>query len=179
MKATRPHSSRQRYRRFVGDYRQRRLDALADAADGRAPADVAKAPDAGTAAAPGAPPAAGSTKRRAYVREYLRWLWPYRWAVAAVFALALGAAGLQMVEPLFMRFIIDRVLTNTTLDRAARLRLLNLAGGTFVLVVVLSNLVGLVKDYRQRLLNVRVMLSLRRALFERLLHLPLPKSRAR
>jgi ATP-binding cassette subfamily B protein/subfamily B ATP-binding cassette protein MsbA len=31
------------------------------------------------------------------------------------------------------------------------------------------------KDYRQRLLNVRVMLSLRRALFDRLLHLPLPK----
>ena len=31
------------------------------------------------------------------------------------------------------------------------------------------------KDYRQRLLNVRVMLSLRRSLFDRLLHLPLPK----
>ena len=30
-------------------------------------------------------------------------------------------------------------------------------------------------DYRQRLLNTRVMLSLRRSLFERLLHLPLPK----
>ena len=33
----------------------------------------------------------------------------------------------------------------------------------------------MLKDYRQRLLNVRVMLSLRRALFDRLLHLPLPK----
>ena len=31
------------------------------------------------------------------------------------------------------------------------------------------------RDYRQRLLNVRVMLSLRRSLFDRLLHLPLPK----
>ena len=31
------------------------------------------------------------------------------------------------------------------------------------------------KDYRQRLLNVRVMLSLRRSLFERLVHLPLPR----
>ena len=33
----------------------------------------------------------------------------------------------------------------------------------------------MLKDYRQRLLNVRVMLSLRRSLFDRLLHLPLPK----
>ena len=33
----------------------------------------------------------------------------------------------------------------------------------------------MLKDYRQRLLNVRVMLSLRRSLFDRLLHLPLPR----
>ena len=33
----------------------------------------------------------------------------------------------------------------------------------------------MLKDYRQRLLNMRVMLSLRRSLFDRLLHLPLPK----
>ena len=31
------------------------------------------------------------------------------------------------------------------------------------------------RDYRQRLLNTQVMLSLRRSLFDRLLHLPLPK----
>jgi ATP-binding cassette subfamily B protein/subfamily B ATP-binding cassette protein MsbA len=80
-----------------------------------------------------------------------------------------------MVEPLFMRFIIDRVLLNSSLDRAARISILNLAGAAFVTVVVVSALVGLLKDYRQRILNVRVMLSLRRTLFERLLHLPLPK----
>ena len=42
-------------------------------------------------------------------------------------------------------------------------------------VAVLSNLVDALRDYRQRLLNVHVMMSLRRSLFERLLHLPLPK----
>ena len=42
-------------------------------------------------------------------------------------------------------------------------------------MIVVSNLIGALKDYRQRLLNTRVMLSLRRSLFERLLHLPLPK----
>ena len=48
-------------------------------------------------------------------------------------------------------------------------------GGLFVGVVVLSRLIGAVKDYRQRRVNVDVMLSLRRSLFDRLLHLPLPK----
>lgn len=117
----------------------------------------------------------GSGKRRRYFREYLSWLRPHRVAVGAVFGLALVGAGMQMVEPLFMRFIIDRVLLNSGLDAAGRLGQLHLAGGTFLGLILLSNLVGALKDYRQRLLNTRVMLALRRALFERLLHLPLPK----
>ena len=89
--------------------------------------------------------------------------------------LALSVAGLQMIEPLFMRFIIDRVLLNASLDTASRLTRLHLAGALFVGVVIASNVVSVLRDYRQRLLNTRVMLSLRRSLFERMLHLPLPK----
>jgi ATP-binding cassette subfamily B protein/subfamily B ATP-binding cassette protein MsbA len=74
-----------------------------------------------------------------------------------------------------MRFMIDRVLLNAALDTAARLTRLHLAGAIFLAVIIFSNLLGALKDYRQRLLNVRVMLSLRQALFDRLLHLPLPK----
>src|SRR5947209_12235339 len=40
---------------------------------------------------------------------------------------------------------------------------------------MLSHVGGGFKDFRQRILNTRVMLTLRRALFDRLLHLPLPK----
>jgi ATP-binding cassette subfamily B protein/subfamily B ATP-binding cassette protein MsbA len=155
-----PRSSRQRYRGFVEDYKHRRLD------DGTAPSGNGSAPVA---------PSDRKGKRREYVREYLRWLRPHRYAVAGVFALALVTAGLQMIEPLFMRFIIDRVLLNQGLDAAARMTRLNFGGALFVVVIVLSNLVNLTKDYRQRILNVRVMLSLRRALFERLINLPLPR----
>jgi ATP-binding cassette subfamily B protein/subfamily B ATP-binding cassette protein MsbA len=91
-----------------------------------------------------------------------------------VFGLALLSAGLQMIEPLFMRHIIDRVLLDTALQPAERLRELNLVGGAFLAVVVVSNLCLLLKDFRQRLLNAKVMLSLRRAVFNRMLHLPLP-----
>ena len=155
-----PRSSRQRYRRFLQDYKEKRLDALADAEENGAAADA---------------PRAEPGKRREYLRDYLRWLWPHRWATAAVFGIALVAAGVEMIEPLFMRFIMDRVLLNADLDTPARLSRLHMAGAAFVGVIVLSNLLGALKDYRQRLLNTKVILSLRRSLFRRLLHLPLPR----
>jgi len=151
-------SSRTRYREFRRAYREHRLDDAQS--QGQAPAP------AGTDA-PG--------KRREYLREYIKWLWPYRYAVAVVFVFALLSAGLDMIEPLFMRFIVDRVLLDPSLDRAARFVRLNLAGFVFLGVILGSNLFSALKDYRQRILNLRVMLSLRRALFDRMLHLPLPR----
>jgi ATP-binding cassette, subfamily B, bacterial len=152
--------SRHRYREFVQKYRLRQLDDPAET---------------GQDAPPPAARGLMGGKRREYLRDYLRWLWPHRYAVVGFFILALVTAGLEMIEPLFMRFIIDRVLLNTALDAATRMSHLNTAGAFFVAVILASNLIKVVKDYRQRLLNVRVMLSLRRSLFDRLLHLPLPK----
>ena len=166
----RPRSSRRRYLEFVEDYRRKRLDEATDAAGG-APAVGGEGPGD---EAPPAPRASRGT-RRAYVKEYLRWLRPHRVAIGTVAVFALVVAGLQMIEPLFMRFIIDKVLLNTGLDPATRLARLNLAGAAFLSAIILSALLGVAKDYRQRLLNTRVMLSLRRSLFHRMLHLPLPR----
>jgi len=152
-------SSRQRYREFVTAYKAGRLDAATEGGDGAAPPSGSER----------------RTKRREYLREYVRWLRPYRYALAGVFALALLVAGLEMIEPLFMRHIIDRILLNAGLDPTSRLVRLNLTGAAFVLVILLSNLLGALKDYRQRLLNVRAILALRRSLYQRLLHLALPR----
>ena len=89
-------SSRQRYRAFVEKYKQRRLDELSEAGSSPKPAEEQKP--------------AGGPKRREYMRDYFRWLRPYRYAVAVLAVLALARAGLEMIEPLFMRFIVDRVL---------------------------------------------------------------------
>jgi ATP-binding cassette subfamily B protein/subfamily B ATP-binding cassette protein MsbA len=169
----RPRSSHRRYRGFVQDYKHRRLDDPADAGKEKKQANESEEviADQVETVAKGQP----SSKRRQYLRAYLHWLWPHRYAVGAVFLLAMLVAGLEMIEPLFMRFIIDRVLLNPTLDSASRLPRLNLVGAVFLAAIVLSKLVQVFKDYRQRLLNVRVMLSLRRSLFDRLLHLPLPR----
>ena len=151
-------SSRARFRRFVADYHARRIDEHAAGLDDGAP---------GTPAAP--------TARRQYLKEYVRWLRPHVWGVGLLFLLALAIAGLQMMEPLFMRYIVDRVLLATGLDSAERLMRLNTAGALFLLLIVVSNLLDAFKGYRQRLLNTAVMLTLRRKLFDKLLHLPLPR----
>ena len=156
----RRRSSRRRYWGFVEDYKQRRLsDSTEESTDQKASEAEPKPP----------------SRRREYMRDYMRWLWPHRFAVAGLFVLALLTAALEMIEPLFMRFIIDRVLLNAELDSAARMTRLQQAGAVFLGVVIISAFVGMLKDYRQRLINIRVMLSLRRSLFERFLHLPLAK----
>jgi len=151
----RPRSSRQHYDVFRRDYREGTLDDKV----------------AGVGNQPAKKPAV--KPRREYLKDYLGWLWPERWAVAAVFLLAIAAAGLDMITPLFMRFITDRVLLDTAAATADRLRLLNLAGGSYLAVITISAGLNILRDYRQRLVSTRVMLSLRRSLFERLLRLPL------
>lgn len=156
----RSRSSRLRYGKFRQDYKSRRLDNDAEENQKSFEADSQ---------------GVVSSSRRKHVREYVRWLWPHRIQILAVFILALLVAALEMIEPLFMRYIVDRVLLNADLDTASRLSRLHLAGATFVGVIILSKLFDVLKDYRQRLLNARVMLLLRRSLFERFLHLPLSK----
>jgi ATP-binding cassette subfamily B protein/subfamily B ATP-binding cassette protein MsbA len=167
----RARTSRDRYRRFVADYRAGRLDEQTQKRN------AGQRPESEPPAEP--PPPAGarpwSGLNRQYVRQYVRWLWPHRYQAALVFALALTVAGLEMVQPLFMRTIVDGVLLDSSLDTAARLRRLNIVGGLFVVLVVGEQLAEVFRNYRQRLLNTHVMLTLRRALFDRLLHLPLPR----
>ncbi|HUQ53617.1 MAG TPA: ABC transporter ATP-binding protein [Gammaproteobacteria bacterium] len=152
----RPRSSRQHYDVFRRDYAKGTLDDKIAAADSAATKTQTQI-----------------KTRRDYLKDYLRWLWPERWAVGAVFLLAITAAGLDMIEPLFMRFITDNVLLNTAAATPDRLRLLNLAGGAFLAVITLSAGMNIARDYRQRIVNTRVMLTLRRSLFERMLRLPL------
>lgn len=157
---TTARSSRQDYHAFRDRYMKRRLEDPANPTESVPPAES---------------PRLMGGHRRQYMRDYLGWLMPHRYAIVVLFALALVAAGLQMIEPLFMRHIIDKVLLNEALDAGARFRMLNLTGAVFLLVIALSAGLGVIRDYRQRLLNTRVMLTLRRALFERLLRLPMAK----
>lgn len=140
-------SSRQRYRDFVDAYRRDRVREDG----GSAPRD----------------------SRR--LSQYVRWMLPHWRTIALVFGLAVAAEALKMAEPLLMRFIVDHVLLEPARDASARLQRLNLMGAAFVGVVLLVQLITLLKDYRQRLMDVGVKVSLRRSLIERLLDLPLSR----
>src|SRR5687768_14942512 len=123
-------SSRRRYLGFVKDYKERRLGYGDDEPEKH---DPAKTDDDSAE-----PRRVEKAKRREYLRDYFRWLWPHRYAVGVLFLIALVAAGLQMVEPLFMRFIIDKVLLNSDVDAASRMSRLHLAGGVFLGVIILT-----------------------------------------
>lgn len=154
-------SSRSRFAEFVNDYRAGRitLDEPGAKKDGEDVSADAPKP----------------RSRKDYLRDYLRWLAPHRGAIAAFAVFAVIAAGLDMIEPLFMRFIIDRVILAQDIDTPERLRLLHWAGGLFLATIIGEHLFGAFKEQRQRLLDIRVMLDLRQALFDRFLRLPLPR----
>ena len=173
MSQNRSRSSRRRYRQFVADYKAKRLDALLEREE--RPGAHADGDGAARAHDSAAAKAARAARRRRYLREYFHWLKPHRAAVVAFITLALVRAGLEMIEPLFMRFMVDKVLLNKALDTAARFARLNLTGTSFLTLIVGSNLLNAFKENRQRLLNTRLMLALRRTLFQRMLHLPLAK----
>ena len=173
MSQNRSRSSRRRYRQFVADYKAKRLDALLEREE--RPGAHADGDGAARAHDSAAAKAARAARRRRYLREYFHWLKPHRAAVVAFITLALVRAGLEMIEPLFMRFMVDKVLLNKALDTAARFARLNLTGTSFLTLIVGSNLLNAFKENRQRLLNTRLMLALRRTLFQRMLHLPLAR----
>jgi ATP-binding cassette subfamily B protein/subfamily B ATP-binding cassette protein MsbA len=81
---------------------------------------------------------------------------------------------LEIIQPLFARYIFDEVLL-TDDSIARKIWHLNVVGGIFLAVVIFTRIVGIIRSWKQELLNVRVIMTLRRALFERLLRLPLNK----
>ncbi|MEM8678863.1 MAG: ABC transporter ATP-binding protein [Planctomycetota bacterium] len=151
-------TSRARYDQFRTYYKEGRLDELArDDVEERDEQE---------------PKSRGS--RRHYLREYATWLWPHRWAAGVIIVLAIIIAGFEMIQPLFMRYIVDNILIKDA-PSATKISQLHYVGLLFLSVITCSQLLDSLKNYNQRKLNVRFILTLRKALFERLLHLPLQK----
>ncbi len=111
-------------------------------------------------------------RQRGYFKEYIRQLWPHWKMVVVLIGLAVTVAVLEIGAPLFGRYIIDEILLAERPD-ADKFWALNVVGGMFLVVVIATRACGMTRAWFQQLLNVRVILTLRRALFERLLKLPL------
>ncbi|MEM1305334.1 MAG: ABC transporter ATP-binding protein, partial [Planctomycetota bacterium] len=154
-------SSRSRFRRFLTAYRSGRIRELVtdEAVAAEATEEYRRT--------------GGKSERRRYLAMYAGWLRPHWKTAATLLVLAVVAAAIAMAQPLFVKFLLDDVLLAEGMSSAERLTLLNMVGGLFLTVVVLARATESTRNLLQRLLNVRLVLALRKALFERLLHLPL------
>ncbi len=112
--------------------------------------------------------------RRGYLGSYVRRLWPHWKMVLVLTFLAIAVSTLEIIQPLFIRYIFDDILLSEQ-EPIAKIWHLNQIGLLFLGLVIATRILGIFRSWNQRLLNERVILTLRRALFDRLLRLPLDK----
>jgi ATP-binding cassette subfamily B protein len=172
-------TSRKRYAEFLDKFRRNEIGL--DQSEGSPnPASPAATDNRGSAVDQEKPDPAESSKKQArkerrqkYLKLYYQELKPHRGSVLVLVVLSLLIAALELIQPLFFRYIIDEILLN---DRAAvsdRFQKLHIVGCLALLMVIISQSLSIYKNYQQYLLNIRVILKLRRTLFDRMLRLPL------
>ncbi len=110
--------------------------------------------------------------QRLYLKLYIQQLWPHSRMVIVLTLLAITVAALELIQPLFARHIIDKILLVSDSSDVKFARL-HVVGSIFLAVVLISQILGVLRSWNQQLLNMRVILTLRRALFDRLVRLPL------
>lgn len=154
------HTSKGRFAKFLDKFKRGDLKSEFedDSQDDFKPEDIGKSDK--------------RKKQRGYLRLYIRRLWPHWRLVALLIFLAILVSVLEIIQPLFARYIFDDVLLSD-LDEKDKFQQLNMIGGLFLGLVFFTVLLGIFRSWNQRLLNVRVVLTLRRALFDKLLNLPL------
>ena len=155
----RPNTSKARFAGFREKFRKGQLSNERDGKDDSKPQKLSKE---------------DKQKRRSYLRLYIKRLWPHWKLVSLLTVLALAVAGLELIQPLFARHIIDQILLSE-MTAEDKLWQLHWVGALYLVVVVFSRILSISRSWYQRLLNVRVILTLRRLLFERMLRLPLDK----
>ena len=114
-----------------------------------------------------AKPTGDRGKRRTYLRAYVDWLWPYRFTLGGLFALALVAAPLDLVWPLAIKGIINGLVPG---HAAAPL---NKLAAAVIALLLCKQGIDSFRSYRTQVLNAKVIFRLRGRLFAKLLGLPL------
>lgn len=111
--------------------------------------------------------------RKHYVRQYRKWLWPYRKRLAFVFVLALISVVLNLVLPAATKYIIDDILPNGQLAAGVKLRRLTAVCGGLLALLLFTTGIDTWRSYLMSVLNAKVIFRLRQRLFDRFLRLPL------
>jgi ATP-binding cassette subfamily B protein/subfamily B ATP-binding cassette protein MsbA len=105
------------------------------------------------------------------LREYVRWLRPYRWRLAGLLALAVVTAGLDLLWPLAIKYVIDTISAPASDASADRVRQLNLLGLAIVLILLIKQALDSLRAFRTDVVNNTILFRLRNQLFRRLIRL--------
>ncbi|MFW5751350.1 MAG: ABC transporter ATP-binding protein [Planctomycetota bacterium] len=160
-------SSKRRFRAFMKHWRAGRIAGPAAGSDGGQAAPQRRQ--------------ARRDERRRHLARYARWLWPARWRVFGVLAMALVVAGLDAAWPVLIGWMIDIIGpgANERLPDLARIaeprNALLIIGLVCLVLIVAGRLIGLSRGYLQAVLGAELTQRLRRDLHDRLMHLPLSR----
>jgi len=120
---------------------------------------------------PGSPatdrPARDRGLRSHYLRQYRKWLWPYRGTLLIILVLALLSVGAGLVLPLATRYVVDEVLPAVGLSSQIKLSRLTLVCGGMLALLLFVQCIDTVRWYMMAVLNAKVIFRLRQRLFER------------
>lgn len=108
---------------------------------------------------------------RKYLKDYLHWLWPYRFALFLLFLISFLTAALDLLWPLAIKGIVDLVSAPTRAPNI--LPRLNLFGLAVVVLLILKQALDTLGNFRSMVLNATMIFRLRKRLFSQLLALPL------
>ena len=112
--------------------------------------------------------------KRRYLRDYINWLWPYRWSLAVLFLLSFVGAILDMVWPYAIKKIMDLLtLSNGAMAWERKSHLLNVFGAAVVAFLIAKQAADTIRNYQSVTLNAKMIFRLRKKLFAKLLDLPL------
>jgi ATP-binding cassette subfamily B protein len=111
--------------------------------------------------------------RRSQLRSAWLWLRPQRRALLSILGLGVASIAIDMLWPLASRYLVDRVLLDSSLALDSKLRRLGLISASIAGLFVINAGLDLVRGFRSQLLNSRLSSALRARLFRRILHLPM------
>src|SRR3990172_3012938 len=111
--------------------------------------------------------------RKHYLRQYRKWLWPYRGTLVVILVLALLSVGAGLVLPLATRYVVDEVLPASDLSSQTKLTRLTMVCGAMLALLLFVQCIDTIRWYMMAVLNAKVIFRLRQRLFERFLRLPL------
>jgi ATP-binding cassette subfamily B protein/subfamily B ATP-binding cassette protein MsbA len=118
----------------------------------------------------GTPDRPSPEQRRQYLKQYRGWLWPHLWEISVVLLLALVVTALDMAWPMAIKFAVD--LVSKAGNGPVIHQMLRLASAA-VAVLIVKQLLDSFRSYRVAQLNARIVFTLRKRLYERLLSLSL------